>query len=341
MLSHTVPRRLLDNFAFDDKKTKSRRLWRYEKGKPPYNRIPPSRATAWNGHFADPNDPERERRIEDRLQHDFEDPVNVFLDELQDPAFVATPAQQVALGHYLRMLFHRSTARKSATEHEKKEMMHALRTVRDNPNCVAEIIRRWTVDLLYQGIDGVVTRQMVRDAINERIRDVQSPGWSQGSYLNTMEHMMEFPDNLLTLAKYRVIATTSHHPFVIGDAPVVTWVRIPDKGLSLAEGFGRPDVEAHRRIAATEDRPSTPEFRSPRDHSGWCGRFIFPVPGLVFEKSVAAPGLSRRSRVSLSPVSKATTDRLSTLYSGTPCPQRSTGTGTSTLPTTRTPACGW
>ena len=52
-------------------------------------------------------------------------------------------------------------------------------------------------------------------------------------------------------------------------------------------------------------------------------------------------GLSRRLPVSSPPVSAATTDRLSTLYSGIPCPQRWTGAVTSTLRTTRTPACGW
>ena len=35
MLSHTVPKKLLEHFAFDDPVTRSKRLWRYEKGRPP------------------------------------------------------------------------------------------------------------------------------------------------------------------------------------------------------------------------------------------------------------------------------------------------------------------
>jgi hypothetical protein len=35
MLSHTVPRKLLEHFAFDDPVTRSKRLWRYQKGRPP------------------------------------------------------------------------------------------------------------------------------------------------------------------------------------------------------------------------------------------------------------------------------------------------------------------
>ncbi len=59
--------------------------------------------------------------------------------------------------------------------------------------------------------------------------------------------------------------------------------------------------------------PSTPEFRSPRDQQ-WMVRAIYFSSSWarVPEKSVAAPGLSKDGRgVSLSPVSKATTDRLS------------------------------
>jgi len=38
MKSHTVPRFLPDQFAYDDPKTKSRRLWQYAKGRAPSGR---------------------------------------------------------------------------------------------------------------------------------------------------------------------------------------------------------------------------------------------------------------------------------------------------------------
>jgi hypothetical protein len=64
MLSHTVPRKLLEHFAYDDFVTKSKRLWRYQKDRPPYGRAAPISATRWDGHFADPDNAAKEAEIE-------------------------------------------------------------------------------------------------------------------------------------------------------------------------------------------------------------------------------------------------------------------------------------
>jgi hypothetical protein len=39
--SHTVPKKLLEHFAYDDSVTLSKRLWRYQKGRPPLGRVAP------------------------------------------------------------------------------------------------------------------------------------------------------------------------------------------------------------------------------------------------------------------------------------------------------------
>jgi hypothetical protein len=54
MLSHTVPRKLLEQFAYDDPVTRSKRLWRYQKGRAPWPKASPKSATRWDRHFADP-----------------------------------------------------------------------------------------------------------------------------------------------------------------------------------------------------------------------------------------------------------------------------------------------
>lgn len=80
MFSHTVPRMLLEQFAYDDPRTKSKRLRQYQKGLPPWWKASPGRATAWNGHFADPANAAKEEQIELRLKQEFEDPVNEFIE---------------------------------------------------------------------------------------------------------------------------------------------------------------------------------------------------------------------------------------------------------------------
>ena len=101
MLSHTVPKNLIEHFAYHDKSTRSMRLRRYQKGKAPYGRAAPKHATSWDGHFADPKNKDRELAIELRLKQQFEDPVNMFIEELQHAGFGFTPERVRLLGvHY-------------------------------------------------------------------------------------------------------------------------------------------------------------------------------------------------------------------------------------------------
>jgi hypothetical protein len=61
MESHTVPRKLLDQFAYDDPITRSRRLWQYANDRSPWRRASPRTATRISGHFADPVDTNAKR----------------------------------------------------------------------------------------------------------------------------------------------------------------------------------------------------------------------------------------------------------------------------------------
>ena len=65
MNSHTVPQKLLKQFAYEDLRTKSLRLYCYKKGIPPYP-VSPKRATAFEGYFSDPDNPAKENEIETR-----------------------------------------------------------------------------------------------------------------------------------------------------------------------------------------------------------------------------------------------------------------------------------
>src|SRR5580704_8349535 len=80
MKSHTVPKKLLELFAFDDPVTRSKRLWRYQKGRTPYGRAAPKTATRFDGHFADPANATREAQLEEQLERKFEHPVNQFIE---------------------------------------------------------------------------------------------------------------------------------------------------------------------------------------------------------------------------------------------------------------------
>jgi hypothetical protein len=58
-----------------------------------------------------------------------------------------------------------------------------------------------------------------------------------------METMMAFDDKGMRHGDWRILRTQPEKPFVIGDAPVVTWERTPDNLLVYGQGFARPNVE--------------------------------------------------------------------------------------------------
>lgn len=107
MKSHTVPKKLLERFAFDDPVTHSKRLWRYQKGRAPYGRAAPKTATRRDGHFAEPANAAKEAQLEEQLERKFEHPVNQFIEVIGYRTFVLQPSHIKALTGYLTMLFAR------------------------------------------------------------------------------------------------------------------------------------------------------------------------------------------------------------------------------------------
>jgi hypothetical protein len=73
--SRAVPQSLLQQFAYYDPRTKSLRLRRYAKGRPPFNNASPKTATRYPGHFSDPQDAAAEAHLEERLAREFDHPV--------------------------------------------------------------------------------------------------------------------------------------------------------------------------------------------------------------------------------------------------------------------------
>src|SRR5438552_4142198 len=129
MFSHTVPKKLLEQFAFDEPRTGSKRLWRYQKGRPPYGRAAPKFATAREGHFADPVNAMKEAELEARLQREFEDPVNKFLDLMSYRTFAFNATHARLLTGYITILFNRTRARRAASGDQQKRMIDAFRAV--------------------------------------------------------------------------------------------------------------------------------------------------------------------------------------------------------------------
>jgi hypothetical protein len=144
MNSHTVPRFLLDQFAYDDPIKTSRRLWQYTKGRPPRAFASPTSATRIPGHFADPANAKREAELETRLNQEFENPVHQFLRDLQYRAFVLSPLSIRQLTRYVTLLWNRSQNRRGGTKQQVEISIESTRAFLADEEKVRKVAARWT-----------------------------------------------------------------------------------------------------------------------------------------------------------------------------------------------------
>lgn len=253
MKSHTVPRKLLEQFAYDDPVTRSKRLWRYQKGQPPYGRAAPKTATRWDGHFADPVNSTKEAELEMRLKREFEDPVNQFIDVIGYRTFAFTASHIRLLTGYITILFNRTRARRAASDGQSNIMIEALRALLSDDKRLSELAAKQTMDMIDSGyqLRRMVTKQEIVEGIKSEIAKHTNDDEAQSSYVQTMETMMEFADERMLNGHWGVVHTGPDKPFVIGDAPVVTWERTESNILIFGQGFARPNVEALLPVSPT------------------------------------------------------------------------------------------
>jgi len=253
MFSHTVPRKLLEQFAYDDPRTKSKRLWQYQKGLPPWWKASPRRATAWDGHFADPANAAKEGQIELRLKQEFEDPVNEFIEMIGYRTFFLDSRRIRLLTGYVRMLFTRSAGRKAASAVLAKTKMEAFRALLKDDKKLSELTAKYTMEAIRLGllVTEVVTKEQVIAVAENQIAGHSGPDEAQGDYVQAVETMMAFQDEGMLNGQWGIMTTDAAHPFVIGDAPVVTMERTQGNRLYFGIGFARPNVEVFLPVSPT------------------------------------------------------------------------------------------
>jgi hypothetical protein len=252
MDSHTIPEKLLKQFAFMHPK-KGLRLWRYMKNRAPYWDVSPHKATVKDGHFSDPHNAAREERIETRLNQEFENPVHDFVEQLSFKTFVFAAHHTLALAPYIALLWHRSKARQEVTSLHHDLSIQTFNALKNRDDLLERIASNWTHDMLGSALtlEAPVTKYQVIEFIDGLIAKYNRPGHAESSYADTMERMMTNQDYTFDGAHWGVVHTTEDKPFVIGDAPVVTWCRDRIGVLTHGVGFQRPDVEVLLPVSPT------------------------------------------------------------------------------------------
>jgi hypothetical protein len=253
MKSHTVPRFLLDQFAYDDPKTKSRRLWQYAKGRAPSGKASPTTATRIDQHFSDPADAQREAQLETKLNQEFEDPVHKFLRLLSYRTFVMTRQETRKLTRYVTLLFNRSQNRRGGTGEQVLIAIQSTKSFLSDEYKLWKVAERWTMEMLRQGyhLDRPVNSDDIKRSGEKMIAKMETVAHRQTTYCDSMYRAMEFLDDTIDQGQWNILETSPDVPFVIGDAPVVTWQRLENGNLSYGHGFATPNVEVVLPVSST------------------------------------------------------------------------------------------
>jgi len=245
MKSHTVPKRLLRQFSYYENSTKSLRLWRYEKDRAPYPKASPDTATRIPGHFEDPSDESTEAHIEKRLAYEIEDPVNQFIANFADSKFTISQAQKHSMTRYVTLLFNRSRARKEATKSLLAVRNHSLERLLQNQTQLATVAAHWNIKAHFEGkrFGRLISSDDVARRAQEFVKDVSMLSASQEWYEQSVVRALTELDDQILNGQWGLIKTTGDRPFVLSDAPVVTWERLESGAISHGVGFHRPNVE--------------------------------------------------------------------------------------------------
>jgi hypothetical protein len=108
------------------------------------------------------------------------------------------------------------------------------------------------MDLTGAGVaNRLVTREEVIRSIDNSIEKHSAGDEPQRRYIHVLETMMELPDENVLNGDWRIARTNPDNPFVIGDAPVVTWERTDKNLIYFGQGFARPNVEVCLPVSPT------------------------------------------------------------------------------------------
>jgi hypothetical protein len=246
MKSHTVPQRLLEQFAYQDVSTNSPRLWRYEKGRPPYWKASPQTATSIDGFLANPSDHTLEEQLEKRLAYEIEDPVNVFMPSLADPKFTFSDEQRRQMARYLLLLFNRTRARRAATgmTHSIKEV--SLRKLLQDDDRINTIAAHWGIEAHLKGqrLDRLVLPSDVRKALEASFEEDAATA-QQEWFVGNVVQMLSWLDISITRGEWIMLEAPPNEHFIISDAPVVTREPAGPGAHHYGVSFRRTDTEVY------------------------------------------------------------------------------------------------
>jgi len=252
MRSHSVPKCLLEQFAYEHIPTKSLRLWRFAKGRPPFPRASPKTATTVEGYFADPKNAQLEIQIEAGLATEIEDPVHKFIPQLSLPSFRISETQRRQMTRYILLLFHRSMARRQASKPMNEIMVDALQGFLKNELQLATVAAHWGLCAYFDGVrlNRLITTRDVKRSAQQYLDHYQTEESFRETFIEGILRARYSFDERMFNGEWRTVWTSQEDPFILSDSPVITWERLGPR-FSYGLGLHRADVEVLLPVSPT------------------------------------------------------------------------------------------
>ncbi len=146
---------------------------------------------------------------------------------------------------YLTLLFWRSEALRNARKHFHQVTIRAIQHFLSNEVQFLTVIANWNINRLFSGHpqNFLETRQDVIRTLNRLAQSSQTERNRQKNYVKSIERWMNEFDDVMYKGKWEFLRTSADDPFIISDAPIVTWERKEDGALSYGIGVHEPNVE--------------------------------------------------------------------------------------------------
>lgn len=169
---------------------------------------------------------------------------------------------------YVTLLFNRSMASRASIGYREKIKVDAIRQFLANETQIQTVATHWNLDAHFKGVN--LSRLITTDDVKRaalRLKIFNDPVSSeQESYVTSIVSFMTYFDEKMFSGEWKLVGTTIEDPFIISDAPVVTWERT-NSSLSFGVGFERPNVEVLLPVSPLTCLHILPKV--PRTSGGW------------------------------------------------------------------------
>jgi hypothetical protein len=244
MRSHAIPMRLLKEFAYFEPRTKSLRLWRYQRGIAPIGSASPKSETRIDGYFSKPSDSTFEENIEKTLADKVENDVHTFLPDLSNRFFVFSDHHKRALTRYIALLFIRCPGEKLAVRAHIDETRRRVAAFIENEDAFLKYALKVSIKEKQ-----VVSPQAFKRAYNKMLSKTETVDALQEHFADMLDRWKEFFDYHLYLGHWNILHSVGEQ-FIIGDNPVVTW-KMENGNPSFGVGLHVPGAEVFLPVSPT------------------------------------------------------------------------------------------